>query len=207
MYSQVNALCRVETERGLQPGTETYYQAIACARVFWYAYIQEGMMNGLRGGRMVLKEDDRRTLEQFLPPPTSHPHTPQPIAGMIESMGDQQYLTSRPLLLYQLMAHQSNLLLQASEACRRINAVLTGPRARRLMMERRHFVEAQDLTSIWDSLDRSWEQFENVRQTGAWNSAVNEAYSIEEVDTFISGYHIFLFECREPYIILFVTGR
>ena len=200
VFSQVNALCRVEAERGLQAGTGTYYRAIACARVFWHAYSQEAMTNGLRGGRLVFKEEDLTVLEQFLPPYASHPNAPQPIASMIESMGDQRYLTSRPLLLYQLMAHRSNLLLQAAETCRRINAVLTGPRARRLMMEKRHSVEAQDLTSIWDALDSSWEQFENVHQTGAWNSAMNEAYSIEEIDTFISGYHIFLFECREPFI-------
>lgn len=206
VLSQINALCRFEGERGKQTGTDAYYQAIACARVFWYAYSQEGMTNGLRGGRLVLKEEDRVTLEQLLPPSSSQPHAPQPIASMIESMGNPRYLTSRPLLLYQLITHQSNLLLQTSDTCRRINAVLTGPRPRRLMAERRHSVEAQDLMSIWSALDRSWEQFDNVRQTGAWNAAVNEAYSVEEVDTFISGYHIFLFECRESRTILLLTG-
>jgi len=47
--SQVQALCVLSAS-----STSSYEEAAARARIFWYAYTQEGLITGIRGGRFVL---------------------------------------------------------------------------------------------------------------------------------------------------------
>lgn len=48
-FSQVQALCVVSA---VSP--PNFEDAVTRARLFWYAYTQEGVLTGVRGGRFVL---------------------------------------------------------------------------------------------------------------------------------------------------------
>ena len=219
VLSQVHALCRFDNRNLLQTGQDQYSEALARARVFWYAYAHEGVFNALKGGRLVMGEDDLDGFQLTLPsqsflltqaplsPSSSLPNsvlqslgtdTSSPFSDIIQAMADSRYRSHpRTFLLYQLTTHHFDLTLHVATVCRRIHRVLTGPRARQLATGRGGSLNIEDMRAIWDGLHRCWDEFESARESGLWNGAVDEICPLLDVDVFASGWQIFLFECRE----------
>src|ERR1700683_4062178 len=80
VLSQVHALCRFGTNNLTQACQDRYSESLSRARVFWYAYIHESTTNALKGGRLVMNEDDLDGFQQSLPP------KPFPVAqGLVPS--------------------------------------------------------------------------------------------------------------------------
>jgi hypothetical protein len=52
--SQVYTLCSPTNHSVLHSGQGSYCDALVRARVFWYAYVHEGVRTALRGGRLYL---------------------------------------------------------------------------------------------------------------------------------------------------------
>jgi hypothetical protein len=54
--SQAHALCTLAASTGPSSSMHTYPadDAVVRARIFWYAYVQEAITTGIRGGRLVL---------------------------------------------------------------------------------------------------------------------------------------------------------
>lgn len=77
--------------------------------------------------------------------------------------------------------------IRCSSACRQINAALTGAKARA-----REGVDEKGLREAWEALEVCWEEFEELRCLGPAGIITNE-----DTDRFVSGWQIFLFECRE----------
>lgn len=51
--SQIHALSSSRTSDP-NTGRGEYIDALVKARAFWYAFVQDGAINGLRGGRLLL---------------------------------------------------------------------------------------------------------------------------------------------------------
>lgn len=52
--SQVYNLCNLAPMSTIDSGKGEFVDALACARLFWYAHITDGVTSGLRGGRILL---------------------------------------------------------------------------------------------------------------------------------------------------------
>jgi hypothetical protein len=214
IVSQVHALCRFGNDNLTQPSQDRYRESLSRARVFGYAYTHEGITNALKGGRLVMNEDDLEGFQHALPAAqTSIPSssalpsamfqtfgndTPSPYSDVIQAMAESRYRShSRTFLLYQLTMHHFDLTLEVATVCRRIHTVLTGPRARQLASDHGGSLNSNDLRTIWGGLGKCWDKFEATRESGLWNAGVDEICPSQDVDTFVSGWQIFLFECRE----------
>ena len=202
---------------GQDVGQDVYSNFIPRARVFWYAYVHESISNALRGRRLMMDEDDLDGFQQTLPTlsfPTAQTHSshsmqnsvPQTLgvanlstlSDAIQAIADPRYRShSRVFLRYQLTTHHFEFTLSIAAACRRIHHLLTGPVAYRAAADSSAPVDEAEILAIWDSLEKAWNQFEGVREVGLWNSAADEICSVGDVDLFVSGWQIFLFECRE----------
>jgi hypothetical protein len=219
ILSQVHALCRFGNNNLVQTGQDRYSESVSRARVFWYAYSHESITNALKGGRLVFNEDDLDGFQQTLP---QHPfpvtHAPMhssstlppamfqaagmnispPFSDVIQAMADSRYRSqSRTFLLYQLITHHFALILRVAAVCRKIHTVLTGPKARQLAADHGGSVNLNDMRAIWDDLHGCWDGLEGARDSGLWNGGVDGICPAQDVDTFVSGWQIFLFECRE----------
>jgi hypothetical protein len=219
ILSQVHALCRFGNNNLTHTGQDRYSESLSRARVFWYAYTHEGIINALKGGRLVMNEDDLDGFQHSLPPqsfPSAQTPMPSsaalpsamfqtfgidtasPFSDVIQAMADSRYRShSRIFLLYQLTTRHFDLILHVATACRRIHAVLTGPRARQLATDHGGTLNLNDMRAIWDGLHMCWDKFEGARESGLWNAGVDQICPVQDVDTFVSGWQIFLFECRE----------
>jgi hypothetical protein len=219
ILSQVHALCRFGNNTLTQSGQDRYSEPLARARVFWYAYIHESIANALKGGRLFMNEDDLDGFQQTLPPPpfpVTHAPIPSsssltgamfqaasitpssPFSNVIQAMADSHYRShSRTSLLYQLTTHHFDLILRVAAVCRKIHTVLTGPRARQLAADQGGSLNLNDMRAIWDDLHRCWDGFEGARDSGLWNGAVDGICPPQDVDAFVSGWQVFVFECRK----------
>lgn len=219
ILSQVHALCRFESNALAQTGQDCYSECLPRAKIFWYAYTYEGITNALKGGRLFMDEDDLDGFQQTLPPrpfPATHApipsssalsntmfhatgtDTPSPFSDVVQAMADSRYRShSRTLLLYQLTTHHFDLTLHVAAVCRKIHAVLTGPKARQFATDHGGFLKVEDMSAIWNGLHTCWDEFEGARDSGLWNGGVDELCPAGDVDMFVSGWQIFLFECRE----------
>lgn len=52
--SQVYNLCNLVGSSPINSGQGEYIDALVRARLFWYAYVTDGVTSGLRGGRILL---------------------------------------------------------------------------------------------------------------------------------------------------------
>ena len=216
IVSQVYALCRFGDDNLTQTSQDRYTECLSRARVFWYAYTHESITNALKGSRLVMSEDDLDGFQQNLPPqsfaaaqpsiPSSSAlpnalfqtfgnDTPSPFSDAIQAMANSRYQSySRPFLLYQLTTHRFDLILRVATVCRRIHSVLTGPGA---PTDPGGSINTNAMRTIWDGLGRCWVKFEGARESGLWNAGVDEIFPVQDMDAFVSGWQIFLFECRE----------
>lgn len=89
--------------------------------------------------------------------------------------------------------HYFSLAIGVSNVCRAVHAHLTGPRARRCA-DACIPVREDTLMSIWDNLSRCWDDFEALRHD-AGNTVGGGLVRGEDVERFVSGWQVFIFEC------------
>ncbi|KAI0637085.1 hypothetical protein C8Q77DRAFT_1050404 [Trametes polyzona] len=159
--SQVFALCSLSTD--FSTGQGDYVDALVRARIFWYAHVTDGVTSGLRGGRISLSDDDLAAFEATLPP--LGPET-GPSAG------------------YSFAFRFATVPIRIASVCRDVHAALTGPKARR-----QQDLDEDKLQDVWDTLERCWQDLDNLRHVGTCGIV-----QAEDIERFIDGWQIFLFE-------------
>ena len=70
--------------------------------------------------------------------------------------------------------------LRISSVCRIIHAALTGPKAKQ-----REGVKEELLNKVWDSLDRCWQELEDLRKFGT-----GDLIEVEDMERFIHGWQV-----------------
>ncbi|KAF8329731.1 uncharacterized protein EI90DRAFT_3290006 [Cantharellus anzutake] len=170
--SQIYTLCTLGTANHGGP-----MDRLVTARIFWYAYVHEGITSGLRGRKLIFDDDDLKIFESQLP--------------RMRNEGNNLALTSRPIpdhFIFRL----STAPIRLSTACRQINYALTGPKA-----SLRQDIDEQKLQAAWETLAGTWDEFENLRELagGPRPSSTSTVMQSSDMDRFISGWQIFLFEC------------
>ncbi|KAG6832693.1 hypothetical protein H0H92_012265 [Tricholoma furcatifolium] len=202
--SQAQALCTLSGSLApptvpITPFPDTTDDSVLRARIFWYAHMQEGFSTGMRGGRLVLDNDDFEAFQQTLPPyafsgdnsaintPPSPPESVRPMSshGLLpqsdgQSSGAQAFIRTSQLF---------SLPLQLGAICRKVHYVLTGAKATRRADEH-GLIDASGMREIWDDLDLCWKQFEAMRRNGT-----SEQDSIR-LEQFVSAWQIYIFECH-----------
>ncbi|KAJ3774794.1 hypothetical protein EV361DRAFT_877488 [Lentinula raphanica] len=188
-------------------------EALVRARIFWYAHMQEGFTTGMRGGRMVLNEDDMDAFQSTLPPfRTSSPHglgefgypsgsslpspaspTFPPGASLHSLRNGSPQSGTHP---YHEVTHLFSIPLHLSSVCRKIHAVLTGAKATR-RVELGGGIDAEGMREIWEGLDRCWEKFEAVRRNTSASAGGSMVGDVDiQTERFVSCWQIFIFECH-----------
>lgn len=99
-------------------------------------------------------------------------------------------MTAQPTL-DRLSYKFSTAPIRLSTACRQINHALTGPKA-----SLRRDVDEQQLKDGWEKLTLCWEEFDELRDVLLANNP-GVFMQRPDMERFISGWQIFLFECRE----------
>lgn len=163
--SQVYTLCSLAPSSSVGSGQGDYVDALVRARIFWYAHVIDGITTGLRGGRLVLTEDDLTSFERTLP-----------------SLDDNSGASA----LYAISYRYATIPLRIASVCREIHAILTSPRARQSST-----VDEARIHHAWETLDRCWKEFDGLRQVGT-----DGFVQTEDVERFIDGWQIFIFECH-----------
>ncbi|KAI6036830.1 hypothetical protein BKA83DRAFT_4167938 [Pisolithus microcarpus] len=177
--SQVYALCNLTSPSSVNSGRGPFGDALVRARIFWYAYIHESITTGLRGGRLLLDEDDLHLFQNTLPPQYS---------GVFVC----EHHTRIPLT-FMLVKQYFSLALSVSGVCRAIHTHLTGPRALQCA-EAGISVAHEAMMNIWDSLTHCWEDFEAFRHD-AGSTIGGGLIRGEDVERIVSGWQVFIFEC------------
>ncbi|OSD01630.1 hypothetical protein PYCCODRAFT_1369162 [Trametes coccinea BRFM310] len=160
--SQVYALCSLGTS--VDSGQGEYIDALIRARIFWYAYVIDGVTSGLRGGRISLSDDDLSAFEATLP-----------------GIGND---TSTAAASYAFAFRFATIPIRIASLCRDVHAALTGPKARQ-----RDELDENKLQEAWDTLEHCWGELDSLRQLGTCGIV-----QPEDVERFIDGWQIFLFE-------------
>ncbi|KAH7929778.1 hypothetical protein BV22DRAFT_1002173 [Leucogyrophana mollusca] len=211
--SQIYTLCSLASPTSVNSGQGPYCDALVRARVFWYAHVHEGTTTGLRGGRLLLDDDDLLAFQTTLPPqycssasgsspssgsPSSHA-SPTPNSPVLSdfpiSLQDPRG-HSRASLAYLVTTHYFSLALAVSRVCRAVHAVLTGPRAR-LRADAGVAIREDSLVEIWEGLERCWDDFEALRRGAVGVGTVGGGVIRgEDVERFVSGWQVFIFECH-----------
>ncbi|KAF8905979.1 hypothetical protein CPB84DRAFT_1770713 [Gymnopilus junonius] len=199
--SQVQALCIVSAS-----SSSNFEDASMRARIFWYAYSQESMLTGIRGGRFVLNAEDFDTFQRTLPP--SHvdlgaalPSPPSPSSvdvvpnmfpyhvGGTSHVGAQGATSHKNFI--DLM-RASSPPLELGNVCRRIHDVVTGIKATR-RAENHGLIDANGLRDIWRSLDRCWQDLDLIKCPRQEHEEDPRRY---EITQYASAWQIFIFECH-----------
>jgi len=173
MYeTTINMVNALSSSRTLETGEGLYVDSLVRARVFWFTVIHDWMINGLRGNRMLLTNDDLHSFETSLPP-LDHNHR------RTDSPRFQEYAT-----VYQFFS----IPLKLSAACRMVHGALTGPAAKR-----RKIVDEHHLQTAWSILDKAWHEIDQVRSLSMQGAATMPQ---DEVERYIASWQIFIFECN-----------
>ncbi|GBE82350.1 hypothetical protein SCP_0407340 [Sparassis crispa] len=138
--SQVYTLCSLASVSSVSSGQGDYVDALVRARVFWYTYVLDGVTSALRGGRILLTDDDLSSFEATLPP-----------------LGDNSGTSA----CYAFSYRYATIPIRIASACRQLHSALTGPKARQ-----RNNVDEDKLQSVWQTLDQCWKDFDGLRQFG-----------------------------------------
>ncbi|KIK24949.1 hypothetical protein PISMIDRAFT_23012 [Pisolithus microcarpus 441] len=206
--SQVYALCNLTSPSSVNSGRGPFGDALVRARIFWYAYIHESITTGLRGGRLLLDEDDLHLFQNTLPPqysasssassPSSAPESSvsssassSPVNAEFPSYDPRSH--TRIPLTFMLVKQYFSLALSVSGVCRAIHTHLTGPRALQCA-EAGISVAHEAMMNIWDSLTHCWEDFEAFRHD-AGSTIGGGLIRGEDVERIVSGWQVFIFEC------------
>ncbi|KAI0306791.1 hypothetical protein B0F90DRAFT_1693299 [Multifurca ochricompacta] len=167
MVSQVFTLCSLASISSVGSGQGQAVDILVRARLFWYSHIVEGVTSGLRGGRLLISDDDLASFQKTLPALNN----------------DAMMRTST--VAYEFTYRYAMVPLELASACRKVHAALTGPKARQ-----HNEIDEKSLHEVWDALEKSWKDFDNLRLLGT-SGNVHE----EDVDRYIHGWQIFIFEC------------
>ncbi|EAU88346.2 hypothetical protein CC1G_05112 [Coprinopsis cinerea okayama7 len=188
--SQIQTLCTLAPSTA-HPARPLPDDASTRARLFWYAYTQEGLSTGLRGGRFNLHSDDYDAFQLTLPSYRGglpSPPSPTSIQGGSSSFStahqDSQALSR--------LVSSSTLPLQINAVCRRIHSVLTGPKAARRADEH-NLVDAHGMREIWHDLDQCWRELSVIRRNAASNE---DPASRCDTERYACAWQIFIFECH-----------
>ncbi|KAJ4479505.1 hypothetical protein C8R41DRAFT_843688 [Lentinula lateritia] len=216
--SQAHSLCTLlsgppSSMPSISSGSsESPDEALMRARIFWYAHMQEGITTGMRGGRLLLSEDDLDVFQRTLPPfrtnsprglnvvYTSGVGLPSPNSPTFPSgMSSDSLRDGSPhsgAHSYLSVTHLFSIPLHLSSVCRKIHAVLTGAKASRTA-ELGGGVDAEGMREVWEGLDTCWDEFEAIRR-GISTSAGGSMLGDVDVWTerFVSCWQIFIFECH-----------
>ncbi|KAL5490268.1 hypothetical protein ACEPAI_5101 [Sanghuangporus weigelae] len=166
--NQVYTLCSLANVTTVNSGQGEYIDAAVRARIFWYAHVHEGITTGLRGGRLLLSEDDLDAFQATLPSiPPVDAHISQPVA------------------VFSYAYRYSKIPIRLSMICRQVHACLTGPKARQS-----NSIDASRLHEAWSDLANAWEALDALRQFGT-----DDFLQPQEVERFIDGWQILIFEC------------
>ncbi|KDQ60654.1 hypothetical protein JAAARDRAFT_204482 [Jaapia argillacea MUCL 33604] len=185
--NQIYTLCSLSPASSVSSGHGEYIDALVRSRIFWYAHVHEGVTTGLRGGRLILSDDDLAAFQTTLPPlpiPSSPPSVSPSCNG---SMSSPPPLT-RTSLTYAVTYRYASIPIRLSAACRAVHTALTGPKARQ-----RGEIDDAALRGVWNELDVSWKELEAMKGSGGGALGV---FGTEEVLRFVSGWQIFIFECH-----------
>ncbi|KAH9039040.1 hypothetical protein EDB84DRAFT_1478375 [Lactarius hengduanensis] len=167
MVSQVFTLCSLASVSSVGSGQGQAVDTLVRARLFWYSHIVEGVTSGLRGGRLLISDDDLTSFQKTLPPL------------------DSDAMTRASTVAYEFTYRYAMVPLELASACRKVHAALTGPKARQ-----QNEIDEKSLHDVWDALEKLWKDFDNLRMLGT-SGNVHE----EDVDRYIHGWQIFIFEC------------
>ncbi|KAG6820561.1 hypothetical protein H0H93_015081 [Arthromyces matolae] len=202
--SQAQALCTLSGSSigpsvPITPFPDTTDDSGLRARIFWYAHMQEGFSTAMRGGRLVLDNDDYEAFQNTLPAyafngdsaamnlPPSPPDSIRPMSshGLLSQSDSQSSAAQAFYRTSQLFS----LPLQLSGICRKVHYVLTGPKATR-RAEEHGLIDANGMREIWEELDLCWKQFDAMRRN---SPADQNSTSLEQ---FVSAWQIYIFECH-----------
>ncbi|KAG6854928.1 hypothetical protein C0991_009751 [Blastosporella zonata] len=200
--SQTQALCTLSgSSTGptapITPFGDTTDDSVLRARIFWYAHMQEGFSTGMRGGRLVLDNDDFETFQHTLPPyafnadgstisaPPSPPESLRPMSSHGLFPSDSHSSTAAHA--FYRTSQLFSLPLQLGAICRKVHHVLTGPKATR-RAEEHGLIDAHGMREIWEDLDLCWKHFDSMRRNGPLEQ---DSASLEQ---FVSAWQIYIFE-------------
>ncbi|KAH6876473.1 hypothetical protein BKA70DRAFT_1128437 [Coprinopsis sp. MPI-PUGE-AT-0042] len=190
--SQIQVLCILAPSASPSSSSSISDDAATRARLFWYAFTQEGLSAGLRGGRFNLHRDDYESFQRTIPPPAYHGGLPYPPSSS-SSVTPPSLPNSHPeSQVYNHLLSSSAIPLQVNTVCRKIHTVLTGPRAVR-RAEEHNLIDAHGMQEIWRDLDQCWRELSIIRR-----NAVNDEDSASRCDTerYACAWQIFIFECH-----------
>ena len=158
------------------------------------AHINEGTTNALRGRRLVPDDDDLLAFQHTLPPTSSWTSLalslPSPVSPTCpidtQSHNDPAHPDASLFIL------TTRLTLNLSTVCRRIHAILTGPKAHRSPVDS---LDENGLRGIWEGLERCWDEFVAARRNilGAGSITIGSI----SIGRFVSNWQIFIFECHK----------
>ena len=83
-------------------------------------------------------------------------------------------------IAYEFTYRYAMVPLELASACRKVHSALTGPKARQ-----QNEIEEKSLHEVWDALEKSWKDFDNLRMLGT-SGNVHE----EDVDRYIHGWQV-----------------
>ncbi|KAG6817097.1 hypothetical protein H0H87_012865 [Tephrocybe sp. NHM501043] len=203
--SQTQALCTLSGSSAgptvpITPFPDTTDDSVLRARIFWYAHMQEGFSTGMRGGRLVLDNDDFEAFQHTLPPyafnadgstistPPSPPESVRPMSshGLLPPSDNHSSTVAQA---FYRTSQLFSLPLQLGAICRKVHHVLTGPKATR-RAEEHGLIDAHGMREIWEDLDLCWKHFDSMRRNGPLEQ---ESASLEQ---FVSAWQIYIFECH-----------
>ncbi|THH20358.1 hypothetical protein EW146_g982 [Bondarzewia mesenterica] len=162
---QVFTLCSLASVSSVGTGQGKAVDLLVRSRIFWHAHVVEGITSGLRGGRLLLSDEDLIAFQKTVPP-----------------LGSSNITKT---MTYEFAYRYAEIPLELASACRKVHLALTGPRARQ-----QDDLDEKCLFEAWSILDKSWKDFEDLRKLGT--AGIVQA---EEIDRYINGWQIFIFEC------------
>lgn len=163
--SQVFTLCSMASVSSVGTGQGKGVDLLVRSRIFWHAHVVEGITSGLRGGKLLLSDEDLNAFQKTVPP-----------------LGTTAVTRSEA---YEFTYRYAQVPLQLASACRKVHAALTGPSARQ-----NDEIDENLLHEAWGILDQSWKAFEGLKELGTLG-----IIRAEEVERYIYGWQIFIFEC------------
>ncbi|WWC70299.1 uncharacterized protein I206_104249 [Kwoniella pini CBS 10737] len=141
--------------------------ALVRVRIYWYAFVHEGITTGLKGGRLHLDDEDLETMQDTI----------------------NHKALVRDSAAFRISSKFATAPINLALACRKINKALTGPSAKR-----RTAVNGDLVKQAWEALERCWEEFDRLKSEAS-NTGPSFAQG-EEAIRFADGWKIFLFEAQ-----------
>ncbi|CDZ96900.1 hypothetical protein [Phaffia rhodozyma] len=139
---------------------------IVKVRIYWYCFVHEAIKTGLKGGKLMLDEEDLYEFQNSVPNGMSLVSTPQH---------------------YQLIAQYATAPIRLALACRKIHSALTGPKARR-----KRDVDMGQMKQAWEVLEACSEEFDSLLADGVMLPNLRR----EDLERYCDGWKIFMFECH-----------